>query len=139
MLFLEIFHKDAPAQQVPEYSEIELRLTNSGQTPLEGLILRLGREKLRSGLGLRLGSSFAFPYIVGDLVGELNFVAGNAQVSASVGLTVIPRHMSLDEVGWIKTERLPTLLARLDAPNRLPLSYDDEEHTQPFDYFSVVF
>jgi hypothetical protein len=124
---------------VPEYSEIELHLTNSGQTTLDGLTIRLGREKLRGGLSLRPGGSFAFPYNVSDLVGELSFTVSSTQPLAEATLAVIPRRMSLEEVEWIKIARLPALLARLDAPNRLPLSYDDEEHSRLFDFISADF
>lgn len=139
MLLLEIFYKNAPARQVPEYSEIELHLTNSGQMALDNLTLRLGQEKLRGGLSLRPGGSFAFPYNVGDLVGDLSFTVNQTQPLVEASLSVTPRRMSLEEVQWIKTERLPALLARLDAPNRLPLSYDDEEQPRLFDFVSADF
>ncbi len=136
-VLLELFYKGLPATEVAEYAEIELRVTNTGPTALDGLSLWLGREKLRDRLGLRPGGSFGWAYNVGDLVGELVFKVGQAQAT----LMVAPQKLSLAEVGWIKTERLPRLLARLDAPNRLPLRYADaDDEQQPrFDFISADF
>ncbi|MEI6046332.1 MAG: hypothetical protein WCS37_18435, partial [Chloroflexota bacterium] len=55
-----------------------------------------------------------------------------------VALQVRPSKLTLEEVFYIKTERLPTLLARLDAPNGFRWHYQDyDELPRLFDFFSA--
>jgi len=136
MLNLELLHKNQPVQTVTEYSEIELRLSNQGQQPQREVELRLGGRVLRANLSLAAGASWSIPFNVDDLVGELVFSASCPGLDkATATLLVIPQKLSLEETLWLKIERLPTLLARLDAPNALRLRYNDDAERY-FDYFS---
>ncbi len=121
---------------VTEYTEIELRLSNQGQQPLREVELRLGGRVLRANLNLKAGAGWSIPFNVDDLVGELLFSASCPGLEkATAALLVIPQKLSLEETLWIKIERLPTLLSRLDAPNALRLRYNDDLDRY-FDYFS---
>ncbi len=140
-LLLEIFYNSVPAFSVPEYAEVELRLTNQSGETLEGVAVRVGGDKIRADLKLRPGASWSIPFKVDDLVGELRFSASDptSENEATAALEVVPQKLSLSEVFYIKTERLPALLARLDAPNGFQLRYQDRADEPPklFDFFSA--
>ena len=138
-LTLNLFYKGQAATEVPEYAEVELRLTSRAADPVTNLSLWLGDLRLRESLTIRPASEFVMLFSVSDWVGELRFeVRQDQQVLAQTPLTVIPRKLTLPEVQWIKTDRLPTLLARLDAPNSFRLSYGSDEPEQPpFNFISL--
>ncbi len=136
---INIFYRGNPIEQVLEYSEVELSLTNSDDRALSELSppvfsLFVGQSVIRDKIKLSPGGTFAFPWRVSDLVGNLVFAVKHnhsGRTIAQANLTVIPQRLSLDDVSWIKTERLPNLLARLDAPNQIHLFYDDNDAEQP--------
>ncbi len=137
-LLLELFYNGKPAFSVPEYSEIELRLINQSRQNLENCAVKLGGEIIRAGLNLRPDASWSLPYRVDDLVGDLTFKAVGPACESQSSLQVVPQKLSQDEVFYIKTERLPGLLSRLDAPNGLQLRYyDRDEQPRLFDFFSA--
>jgi hypothetical protein len=139
---LELYCNGEAVLTVPEDTEIELRLANRGVTGLTELGLYLGREKLRAGLALPAGATLLLPYRVQDVVGRLVFsVRQNPenQTLASVSLEVYPQKISQSELEWLKYNRLPRLLAHLDAPNSLNLSYNDSLEARPFPYTSLDF
>ena len=137
---LELYRHDAPVQTVPEDTEIELRLANLGTTGLEGLVVCLGRENLRSGLALPPGATLLLPYRVQDVAGRLVFSARDSQQAlASANLEVYPQKISQAELEWLKYSRLPRLLAHLDAPNIINLSYNGPQVLEPFPYTSLDF
>jgi hypothetical protein len=137
-LLLEIFYNGEPAFSVPEYAEIELRLSNQSAATLEDCTLKLSSEVIKRNLTLRPGAIWSIPFRIDDLVGQLQFVATSGEDQASTTLEVVPQKLGLDEVLYIKTERLPTLLSRLDAPNSFQLRYTDrDEREQLFNFFSA--
>ncbi len=142
-LGLEILYNSEPAFCVPEYAELELYLTNAGSQRLTQCSLRVGSQILKNWPQLAPAQTWSFSYNVGDLVGEIGFVAraldGSQEVVVAQTLEVVPQKISPAELIFIKTARLPTLLSRLNAPNRLQLSYDDNEATPPFDFFSLEY
>jgi hypothetical protein len=84
------------------------------------------------------GGTFAWNYSLPDFAGSVKFGAGVGQPAVFCDVAVVPQKLTLDEVGWIKTERLPQLLSRLDAPNALQLR--DADAAQPlFDFISADF
>lgn len=138
---LIIYHHGEPLRAVWEETEIELRLTNQGKTRLNGINLCLGREILRPDFTLPPGTTLLLPYRVQDTAGRLVFAvkdsAGN--VLASAALEVYPQKISGNELEWIKYTRLPRLLAQLDAPNVIDLSYSDDQSENTFPYVSLDF
>ena len=140
-LSLELFYKGQAVQQVPEYAEVEARLLSGGETALDGLSLWLGNGRLRDGIRLRPDSEFVILFNVSDMVGEVRLdIRQDSRTLTQAELTILPAKLSLDEVYWIKTERLPTLLTRLDAPNSLSLGYTDaDEERTPFNFVSADF
>jgi len=139
LLSLEIFcNSSSPVSYVYEYAEIELRLTNQTDRTLEDCAVWLGNNLVRDKLTLRPGASWVIPFAVDDLVGELVFRATGPACASQARLEVRPQKLSWQDVLYIKTERLPALLARLDAPNGLQLSYQNwEEPPALFDFFSA--
>ncbi|HEX2916224.1 MAG TPA: hypothetical protein VH186_36020 [Chloroflexia bacterium] len=136
---LQLVYRGETALFVPEYAEVDVRLHNPSASPLRQVSLWLGQERLRSELTLPPGSTYSFPYNVRDLVGEqaITVRVGEAP-RASATVMVQPLKLSQAEMDWIRLERLPALLARLDAPNALRLSYDsDSAEEPPFHYFSA--
>ena len=142
-LRLEILYNSESAFCVLEYAELELHLTNASSQRLTQCSLRVGSQILKSWPQLAPAQTWSFPYNVGDLVGKISFVAtalvGNQEVVVAQSIEVVPQKISLAELLFIKTARLPTLLSRLNAPNRLQLSYDDNETAPPFDFFSLEY
>lgn len=137
---LELYRHGQPVQAVPEDTEIELRLANQGVTGLVGIDLCLGREKLRPGLSLPTGATLLLPYRVQDVAGRLVFSARDSnQTLASAALEVYPQKISQSELEWLKYSRLPRLLAQLDAPNTIDLSYSEAPEVRPFPYTSLDF
>jgi hypothetical protein len=138
MLSLEILYNGQPVEKVPENSRVELCLSNNGTTSLSGISVQLVGRALRSGLTLSANEIRSFEFGVEDLVGELEFTAISGEIKTGSRLEVYPTKISPEELAYIKTERLPALLSRLDAPNRLTLRYSDE--TIPaFEYISPDF
>ncbi len=135
---LQIIYKGQPVCTVPEYSEVELHLVNQGQAALSGLSVWLTGLKIRDGMSLRPGSEFVTTFNVSDWVGELTFSVQQTTTLVEADVSVTPRKLTMAEVWWIKTERLPALLARLEAPNRLQLNYTDQApEVSPFDFVSA--
>lgn len=142
-LQLEVFYSGEPAFCVPEYAELELRLTNNSQLKLSNGQVKTGLQAVKAGLNLAPATTWIFPYNVTDLVGDLSFEAtatnnSNQLYTTQCCIQVIPQKIDLAELLFIKTERLPTLLARLDAPNRLQLAYHNDQD-KPFDFYSLEY
>jgi hypothetical protein len=136
----EIYFNGQPVRAVAEETEVELRLANRGEDSLEGLELSLGREKLRAGISLAPSTTLIWPYRVQDLAGKLVFqVWHNGQTLSAASLDVYPKKISPAELEWLKYERLPRLLAQLDAPNTVLLTYGDRPDAPPFSYTSLDF
>lgn len=139
-LTLEIYCNGQPARSVGEETEVELRLSNPGETALTGLELTLGRDKLRAGFRLAAGATLLLSYRVPDLAGRLVFqVSDHRQTLATAALEVYPRKISPAELEWLKYQRLPRLLAQLDAPNAIVLSYDSDPANRTYLYTSLDF
>lgn len=140
-LALELYLKGEKVQAVPEETELELRLANLGQSGLAGLELWLGRENWRGGIALPAGGILLLPYRVQDTAGRLVFTVkdGQGNTLASAEVEVYPQKISGSELEWIKYTRLPHLLAQLDAPNVIDLSYTDEPSGNTFPYVSLDF
>lgn len=141
-LTLELYRNGLPVQTVPEDTEIELRLANRGATGLDGLDLWLGQEKLRAELTLPAEATLLLPYKVQDVAGHLVFTARQNpenQLLATTSVEVYPQKISQAELEWLKFYRLPRLLAHLDAPNTLNLTYSEAPDNRPFPYTSLDF
>ncbi|MDB5079317.1 MAG: hypothetical protein JWP00_1241 [Chloroflexi bacterium] len=142
ILTLELYYNAEPVENVPEDTEIELRLANRGLTTLAGVELWVGQDKLRSGLSFPPGATLLLPYKVQDVAGQLNFSVRESPGSrtlASTRLEVYPQKISRTELEWLKYQRLPSLLAHLDAPNSLNLSYSEATGEGTFPYTSLDF
>lgn len=137
LLQLEILKDGEPTFCVPEYAELEIRLTNHSPEKLADITVKVGNNLIKSGLSLRPAASWSLPYNVSDLAGELEFIATSSTVTSEpITIIVTPQKISLDELLFIKTERLPTLLTFLDAPNRIKLVYNDDSE-KLFDFISL--
>ncbi|MEI7554161.1 hypothetical protein [Candidatus Chlorohelix sp.] len=135
-ILLEAYYQKKIAQVVPEYARLELRLHNSGTASAENLSVLLARRVLRDNIRLAPGATFAFEWSVEDYVGELEFSVSPSEPETRLKITVQPEKLSSNELLYIKTERLPQLLARLDAPNGFSLEYTGQ-NIPPFDFFSA--
>jgi hypothetical protein len=91
---------------------------------------------LRDNIRLAPGATFAFEWGVEDYAGELEFSVFPSEPETRLKITVQPEKLSVDELLYIKTERLPQLLARLDAPNGFRLEYAGQ-NVPPFELFSA--
>jgi hypothetical protein len=143
---LEVLYKGEAAICVPEYAELELHLTNNSAQGGVRCLIKLGSQIIKAGLTLNPSAHWSVPFNVADLVGELNFELTRAdtnEVLAAHTIQVVPQKISQDELIFIKSVRLPTLLARLQAPNRLQISYTaatpDQTEARLFDFLSLEY
>jgi hypothetical protein len=139
MLLLQIYYQNLPATGVPEYSEIEIRLTNQTQATLKNLKVYLQNYHIRKIATLAPNSSYSFSYNVRDYVGELQFWAYYGEHNTKTGLQVEPQKLTQAELYFIKFNRLPAVLSRLNAPNGIRLRYDDPPLQPYFDFFSAEY
>jgi McrBC 5-methylcytosine restriction system component len=141
MLRLEVYLQNRPVTGVAEYSEVEIRLVNPTSQVFQDLKVYLQSYQVRKLTALAANSVYTFSYNVRDYVGEIAFDLtyqgqNGFERSNPVTITVQPEKLSLDELYFIKFNRLPTVLARLNAPNGIRLRYDEPPLQPHFDFYS---
>ncbi len=113
-----------PLAAVREYSTVEVQL--AADQPRDGLDLYVGGELLAAALSLRGSASYRFEVedYCGLLRWELRDPSARGGSLAAAELTVLPSKLTAAEVAAIKEQRIPQLLARLQARNAIRLRYD---------------